>query len=151
MSDKITSFKQVEEVLDFLGDNILELQEVILIGGAAFLEYSMKKETKDIDLVMKRKTFEDIDFDLRFLDVWTFRDSDLSKSLGEAAGKLGPWDLRRFMLEKDKHVSFGCTIDVFINDQLYEELAKEALSATLHGKLHVERLRYDKLKTLAVR
>lgn len=152
--NKITNFVQVEEALNYLGAHIMKHQQAVLVGGAALLEIGLKQATKDVDLLMTHQAFNDIQFDLRFWDVWSFGDReaeeiDLKKF--PTAGMIGPWKLRRFLLQKDKQLSFSCTVDVLINDQLFEEYAKKALSATIHDRLNVARIPYAELKQIGLR
>jgi predicted nucleotidyltransferase len=54
-SDQISSREEVEEILRSLGDLLDQPVQVLVIGGAAMLEYGLKDATKDIDLVCKDK------------------------------------------------------------------------------------------------
>ena len=53
MKSQISSREDVEEILDGLGDCLAEPVQVLIIGGAAMLEYGLKDLTKDIDLVCR--------------------------------------------------------------------------------------------------
>lgn len=155
MKDRIVTFKMVEEALEFIGDNILKNQAVILIGGAALLEHGLdgKAATKDVDLLMTEKTFEDLEFDMRARGVWTFGNKEFERlHKGRLIPEVvGPYKLRRFLLQENKEISYDCTVDCLINDQLFQVYAEKAWTATVHGKLNVARLRYDTLKTIGLK
>ncbi len=53
MKSQISSREDVEEILRGLGERLAELVQVLIIGGAAMLEYGLKDVTKDIDLVYR--------------------------------------------------------------------------------------------------
>lgn len=150
----ITQFKQVEEALDYLGSHIMKHQQAVLVGGAALLELGLKQATKDVDLLMTHETFNEMQYDLRFWDVWSYGDKEaeeLDLKKFPTAGMIGPWQLRRFLLQKDKQLSFSCTVDVLINDQLFEEFSKKALRASIHDRLNIARLSYEELKQIGLR
>ena len=53
MKSQISSREDLEEILKGLGDRLAEPVQVLIIGGAAMLEYGLKDLTKDIDLVCR--------------------------------------------------------------------------------------------------
>ena len=53
MKSQISSREDVEEILKGLGERLAEPVQVLIIGGAAMLEYGLKDLTKDIDLVCR--------------------------------------------------------------------------------------------------
>jgi hypothetical protein len=50
-SDKISSQKVVEELFEQLGNVLSRPVRILVIGGAAMIEYGLKDSTKDIDIV----------------------------------------------------------------------------------------------------
>ncbi len=69
MVSRISKHEEVEEILRGLGERLAEPVQVLVIGGAAMLEYGLKDVTKDIDLVCR-----DVTGKARFLEA--------AKSLG---------------------------------------------------------------------
>ena len=53
MKSQISSREDVVEILKGLGERLAEPVQVLIIGGAAMLEYGLKDLTKDIDLVCR--------------------------------------------------------------------------------------------------
>jgi hypothetical protein len=53
MESRISSREEVEEILRRLGERLEQPVQVLVIGGAAMLEYGLKDVTKDIDLVCR--------------------------------------------------------------------------------------------------
>lgn len=53
MKSQISSREDVKEILKGLGDCLAEPVQILIIGGAAMLEYGLKDLTKDIDLVCR--------------------------------------------------------------------------------------------------
>jgi hypothetical protein len=53
MKSEISSHEEVEEILRDLGERLKQPVQVLVIGGAAMLEYGLKDVTKDIDLVCR--------------------------------------------------------------------------------------------------
>ncbi len=51
MVSSISKREEVEEILRGLGEHLTEPIEVLVIGGAAMLEYGLKDATRDIDLI----------------------------------------------------------------------------------------------------
>ena len=53
MDSVVSSREEIEEILEDLGELLSEPVQVLIIGGAAMLQYGLKDVTKDIDLVCK--------------------------------------------------------------------------------------------------
>jgi hypothetical protein len=53
MESRISSREEVEEILRALGERLNQPVKVLVIGGAAMIEYGLKDVTKDIDLVCR--------------------------------------------------------------------------------------------------
>jgi hypothetical protein len=53
MASRISKREEVEEILRGLAERLAEPVQVLVIGGAAMLEYGLKDVTKDIDLVCR--------------------------------------------------------------------------------------------------
>lgn len=97
-SDQISSKEEVEEILSSLGDLLDQPVQVLVIGGAAMLEYGLKDSTKDIDLVCRDQVSKD-----RLLET--------AKSLGFRV--VGP-EKRHTRLGLDRvAVKGGHTLDIF--------------------------------------
>jgi hypothetical protein len=56
MESRISSREEVEEILSSLCERLAESVQVLVIGGAAMIEYGLKDVTKDIDLVCRDLT-----------------------------------------------------------------------------------------------
>ena len=52
-SNRISKREEVEAILKGLGERVDQPVQVLIIGGAAMLEYGLKDATKDIDLVCR--------------------------------------------------------------------------------------------------
>lgn len=53
MVSQLSSRDDVNKILSWLGERVDQPIQVIVIGGAAMLEYDLKDATKDIDLVCR--------------------------------------------------------------------------------------------------
>lgn len=53
MVSQLTSRDDVNRILRLLGERVDQPIQVLVIGGAAMLEYDLKDATKDIDLVCR--------------------------------------------------------------------------------------------------
>jgi hypothetical protein len=126
-SDQISSREEVEEILRSLGDLLTWPVEVLVIGGAAMLEYGLKDSTKDIDLVCRDQDGKD-----RLLEA--------AKSLGFRV--VGP-EKRHARLGLDRvAVKGGHTLDVFGGRISYDFGLSEAMwmrgrSARILGKAEI--------------
>ena len=50
------NFEQQLELFKFIGNNLEEEVECLVIGGSAMMFYGAKTETKDVDLVFMKKS-----------------------------------------------------------------------------------------------
>jgi len=53
MESRISKREEVEEILRSLGERLNQPVQILVIGGAAMLEYGLKDVTKDIDFVCR--------------------------------------------------------------------------------------------------
>ena len=53
MDSVVSSREEIEEILEDLGELLSEPVQVLIIGGAAMMQYGLKDVTKDIDLVCR--------------------------------------------------------------------------------------------------
>jgi hypothetical protein len=112
MGSKISTREEVEEILKGLGERLNQPVQVLVIGGAAMLEYGLKDATKDIDLVC--------------------RDAEGKARLLEAANDLGfqlfgP-EKRHARLGLDRvAVKGGHTLDIFAGRISYDFCLSEAM------------------------
>lgn len=112
MDYRISSHEEVEEILRCLGERLNQPVQILIIGGAAMLEYGLKDVTKDIDLVC--------------------RDAEGKARLLEAAISLGfevvgP-ERRHTRLGLDRvAVKGGHTLDIFAGRVSYDYGLSEAI------------------------
>jgi hypothetical protein len=105
MEYRISSREEVEDVLRSLGERLNQLVQVLVIGGAAMVEYGLKEVTKDIDLVCR-----DAEGKARLLEA--------AKSLGFEV--VGP-ERRHARLGLDRiAVKGGHTLDIFAGRVSYD-------------------------------
>jgi hypothetical protein len=105
MESKISSREDVEKILRGLGESLAGPAQVLIIGGAAMLEYGLKDATKDIDLVCRDATGK-----VRFLEA--------AKSLGFEV--FGP-EKRHARLGLDRvAIKGGHTLDIFAGRISYD-------------------------------
>lgn len=112
MKSQISCREDVEEILKGLGDRLAEPVQVLIIGGAAMLEYGLKDLTKDIDLVCR-----DADGKARLLEA--------ARSLGFEL--FGP-EKRHARLGLDRiAIKGGHTLDIFAGRISYDFGLSEAM------------------------
>jgi len=105
MKSMISKREEVEEILRGLGELLAEPISVLVIGGAAMLEYGLKDVTKDIDLVCR-----DVAGKARLLEA--------AKSLGFEV--FGP-EKRHARLGLDRvAIKGGHTLDIFAGRISYD-------------------------------
>jgi hypothetical protein len=121
MESKISSREDVEKILKGLGELLAEPVQVLIIGGAAMLEYDLKDVTKDIDLVCRDATGK-----VRLLEA--------TKSLGFEV--FGP-EKRHARLGLDRVAIKGeHTLDIFASRISYDF----GLSETMWGRGRTTRI-----------
>lgn len=112
MESNISSREEVEEILSSLCERLEESVQVLVIGGAAMVEYGLKDVTKDIDLVCRDTTGKD-----RLLEA--------AISLGFEV--MGP-EKRHARLGLDRvAVKGGHTLDIFAGRVSYDFGLSEAM------------------------
>ncbi len=112
MESNISSREEVEEILSGLCERLEEFVQVLVIGGAAMVEYGLKDVTKDIDLVCRNITGKD-----RLLEA--------AVSLGFEV--VGP-EKRHARLGLDRvAVKGGHTLDIFAGRISYDFGLSEAM------------------------
>ena len=105
MDSVVSSREEIEEILEDLGEQLSEPVQVLIIGGAAMLQYGLKDVTKDIDLVCK-----DASGKARILEA--------ARSLGFSV--IGP-EKRHSRLGLDRiAVKGGHTLDIFAGRISYD-------------------------------
>jgi hypothetical protein len=112
MESRISSREEVEEILRDLAECLEQPVQVLVIGGAAMIEYGLKDVTKDIDLVCKDATGKDM---------------LLKAAISLGFEVVGP-EMRHARLGLDRvAVKGGHTLDIFAGRVSYDFGLSEAM------------------------